>query len=174
MIDLRKTLNVRSFPFTIVIGTKSTKTLKAVKPPSTLIIMKVAVSSTGEDLKAPVDPRFGRCAFFLLVDTESMDFEALANEGTSSVGGAGIAAAQQVADKGAEAVITGDVGPNAMGTLTAAGMKVITGASGTVEEAVKGFLKGDLTEATGATVVGHHGMGGGGGGGMGRGMGGGR
>ena len=136
--------------------------------------MMVAVSSSGENIKAPVDPRFGRCEFFIIVDTGSMEFEALRNVGTTSVGGAGIAAAQQVADKGVQAVITGDVGPNAMGTLAAAGLKVITGASGTVEEAVKKFLSGDLTEATGATVGGHHGMGGGGGRGMGRGMGGGR
>ena len=133
------------------------------------ISMMVAVSSTGEDLKAAVDPRFGRCAFFLFVDTGSMDFQAIENGGPSSVGGAGIAAAQLVADNGAEVVITGDVGPNAMSTLEAAGLKVMVGASGTVEGAVKQYMKGELFEAVGPTVGGHRGMGGGGVGGRGSG-----
>ncbi len=94
-------------------------------------------------MNAQVDPRFGRCEYFLLVDTDSMNFEAVKNEGAASVGGAGITAAQQVADKGAGAVITGDVGPSAMSTLTAAGLKIITVAGGTVQDAVEKFLKGE-------------------------------
>ena len=94
-------------------------------------------------MSAQVDPRFGRCEHFLLVDTDSMNFEAVKNEGANSVGGAGITAAQQVADRGVEAVITGDVGPSAMSTLTTAGLKIITGAGGTVQEAVEKFRDGE-------------------------------
>ena len=122
--------------------------------------MNVAVSSRGEGLDSEVDPRFGRCAIFLLVETETGEFRSIANEGLSSAGGAGIAAAQQVVNEGAQAVLTGDLGPNAAAALSAAGIKMFTGASGTVAEVLEKFKKGELKEAIGATVAPHHGAGG--------------
>ena len=99
--------------------------------------MKVCVSSTGPDLESQVDPRFGRCSVFVIADAETMDFESLANDAAGATGGAGISAAQSVAAKGVEAVITGNVGPNAFTTLSASGIRVFTGASGTVKEAIE-------------------------------------
>ena len=83
--------------------------------------MKVAVSSTAKDLEAQIEPRFGRCPYFIIVDTDDMSFEAFDNESMSLGGGAGIQSAQFVASKGAKVVITGNVGPNAVSTLSAAG-----------------------------------------------------
>jgi len=134
--------------------------------------MKVAVSSTGRDLDSAIDPRFGRCAYFLIVGTDDMSFEVFDNESISLGGGAGIQSAQFIASKGASAVLTGNCGPNAMSTLAAAGVKVFTGQAGTVREAVERFRTGKLSAASEANVDAHHGMGGGRG--MGGGMGGGR
>ena len=85
--------------------------------------MRVAVSSTGEDLSAPVSPVFGRCPSYVFVDTDTLQFEAFPNSAMSASGGAGIQAAQMVADQGAQAVITGNVGPNAFNVLASAGKK---------------------------------------------------
>jgi len=131
--------------------------------------MKVAVSSTGNTLDSAIDPRFGRCAWFVIVETEDMHFEAFSNESISLGGGAGIQSAQFIASKGATAVLTGNCGPNAMSALSAAGVKVIIGQTGTVREAVERYKRGELRSAPGANVEAHYGMGGGGG--MGRGMG---
>ena len=140
--------------------------------------MKVAVSSNGDGLDAQLDPRFGRCAFFLVVNPEDMSFEAFNNESAAQGGGAGIQAAQFLASQGVEAVITGNCGPNAVQTLSAAGVDVFAGQAGTVKEVVERFKKGNLRPTSEATVNNHFGTGGGGsfgtGGGMGRGMGGGR
>jgi predicted Fe-Mo cluster-binding NifX family protein len=133
--------------------------------------MKVAVSSTGKTLDSAIDPRFGRCSYFLVVETGDMSFEAFSNESIALGGGAGIQSAQFIASKGATAVLTGNCGPNAMSALSAAGVKVIIGLSGTVREAVEGYKRGDLPSISEANVGAHYGMGGGGmGRGMGRGM----
>ena len=129
--------------------------------------MKVAVSASGKDLDAPIDPRFGRCAYFVVVETESMAFEAFDNSNAALGGGAGIQSAQFVASKGAKAVITGHCGPNAVRTLNAAGIEVFVGQSGTVREAIERFVQGALTNTTQPNVPDHFGMGGG----MGRGKG---
>lgn len=121
--------------------------------------MKIAVTSTGESLDSQVDPRFGRAAIFLVVDTETMELECVKNENLAAAGGAGINAAKLVADAGAEAVLTGNCGPNAHRTLSAAGVKVYTAVEGTVGEAVELFKGGKLTEATGANVEPHFGTG---------------
>ena len=78
--------------------------------------MKICVSSTGKDLDAQVNPRFGRCSYFLVVDTETMSFEYISNESAMASGGAGIQAAQTVAKAGVKVIITGNVGPNAFQT----------------------------------------------------------
>ena len=121
--------------------------------------MKIAVTATGDNLDAVVDPRFGRCAFFIVVDTETETFEALENAAAGAAGGAGIQAGQRVADARAEAVLTGNVGPNAFRTLSGLGLKVYTGVTGTVKEAVEQFKTGGLKETTGSTVGSHFGMG---------------
>ena len=121
--------------------------------------MKVAVSAAGETLDGQVDQRFGRCAYFLIVDSETMDFEVVTNAAAGAMGGAGIQAAQSMAGKGVKVVITGNVGPNAFQTLTAAGIEAVVGASGTVREVIEKFNRGDLTSTTAPTVRGHFGMG---------------
>jgi len=121
--------------------------------------MRIAVTSTGNTLDSPVDPRFGRCRFFVFVDPETMEYEAVENEAMMAAGGAGPQAAQIVTGHGAEAVITGNVGPNAAAALQAAGVKVLVGAGGTVRESVEMFKRGELQEATSPTVPPHRGMG---------------
>ncbi|OQX66110.1 MAG: dinitrogenase iron-molybdenum cofactor biosynthesis protein [Desulfococcus sp. 4484_242] len=127
--------------------------------------MKVAVSATGNGLDSEVDPRFGRCAYFIVVDTDTMGYEVFDNANLSLGGGAGIQSAQFVASKGAKAVITGNCGPNAVRTLAAAGVELIVGQSGTVRRVVEDFKAGKLKSTTEANVADHYGMGGGAGGG---------
>lgn len=129
--------------------------------------MKIAISAAGQDLDTQVDPRFGRCQYFILVDSETMEFEAMANSGVSASGGAGIAAAQQIADKGAQAVLTGNCGPNAYNVLNAAGIPVFTGVSGTIKDAVESYKTGKLQAIAQPNVSAHSGMGRGGGRGQG-------
>jgi len=121
--------------------------------------MKVAVTTSGEDLSGPVEPRFGRCPRFIVVDTETMEFEVIQNTAVSSAHGAGIAAAQLVASMGVKAVLTGNVGPNAYSALSSSGIKILTGVSGTVEDAVRRFSSGELKSISGPTVGGHFGTG---------------
>jgi len=118
--------------------------------------MKIAVTSQGNNLDSQVDPRFGRAAYILIVDTETMNFEALDNkENINALKGAGIQAASNIANKGAEVLLTGFCGPNAFRTLQAAGVKVANNASGTVKDTVKAFLEGKLPFANAANVEGH-------------------
>ena len=120
--------------------------------------MKIAVSSSGNTLDSQIDPRFGRCAYFLIVDTDNMNFKAFDNESISLGGGAGIQAAQFIASKGAKAILTGSVGPNAVKTLGAAGVEVFVGQNGTIREAVERYKIGNLESTRKATVAEHHGM----------------
>jgi predicted Fe-Mo cluster-binding NifX family protein len=103
-----------------------------------------------------VDPRFGRARFFAVVDTETGAFSAADNvQNLNAAQGAGIQAGQNVVELGAGAVITGHVGPKAFATLQAGGVKVYTGADGTVAEAIEQFKAGQLNESSGADVQGH-------------------
>jgi predicted Fe-Mo cluster-binding NifX family protein len=138
--------------------------------------MKIAISATGPDLDAQVDPRFGRCPCFVVMDLETEGIEVLENQAAIMSGGAGIQAAQMVVNAGVTAVITGNLGPNATDTLAAAGVKTYLGATGTVREALEQYEDGQLHEATGAAVEANYGLdrstgGGFPGRGMGRGMG---
>jgi len=117
--------------------------------------MKIAITSTGKTLDSQVDQRFGRAAYFIIVETQTMDFNVLENENAAAVGGAGISAARAMTDAGAEAVLTGNCGPNAAQTLTAAGIKLYTAVAGTVAKAVELFKSGRLTEAPGPNVQAH-------------------
>ncbi len=104
--------------------------------------MKIAVSATAPSLDADIDPRFGRCQYFIIVDPETMQFEAIENSGAAASGGAGTSASQMIAGKGVEAVLTGNCGPNAYQVLDSAGIKVITGVTGKVQDAIEGYKSG--------------------------------
>jgi predicted Fe-Mo cluster-binding NifX family protein len=117
--------------------------------------MKIAVTSKGKDLDSQVDPRFGRAAYILIVDTDGFEFEVVDNsENVNALKGAGIQAAAMVSDKGAEFLLTGLCGPNAFKTLEVAGIKVANDVSGTVRDAVTAFNNGKLLFADGASVEG--------------------
>jgi predicted Fe-Mo cluster-binding NifX family protein len=139
--------------------------------------MKIAVSATAPSLDAEVDPRFGRCQYFIIVDPQSMEFEALDNSNAMAAGGAGISTAQMIASKGAEVVLTGNCGPNAYQTLSAAGLQVITGVAGRIRDAIEAYKAGEFQSSAQPSVGSHFGMGAGMGPsmsmgrGMGRGMG---
>jgi len=120
--------------------------------------MKVAVSSIGKDLDSQIDPRFGRCAYFLIIETDDMSYEAFDNENIALGGGAGIQSSQFIVSKGAKAVITGNCGPNAVRTLSAAGVKLYVGENGTVKDAVQRYKNGELRATTDPNVSDHYGM----------------
>jgi predicted Fe-Mo cluster-binding NifX family protein len=134
--------------------------------------MKIAVSATGKDLNCQIDPRFGRCQYFIFVNPETMEFEASENEGLMAMGGAGVQAAQLIVQRGATVLITGNLGPNAASALSASGIKVYLVPGGTIKDVIEGYKSGNLREASGATVPPHFGMGGGRGMSGGRGLGG--
>ena len=121
--------------------------------------MKIGVTSAGKSLDSQVDPRFGRAACFIIIDTETMDFSVIENENVAAAGGAGISSAKVVIDTGVEAVLTGNCGPNAERTLNGGKVKLYTGVSGTVNEAVELFKSGKLTQADGPNVQSHFGTG---------------
>ncbi|MBU1062299.1 MAG: NifB/NifX family molybdenum-iron cluster-binding protein [Candidatus Omnitrophica bacterium] len=114
--------------------------------------MKICITSQGNTLDSKVDPRFGRCQYFIIADMDSSEFEAIENPNVSSAGGAGIQSGQLVASKGVKAVLTGNVGPNAFQTLKAAEIDVITGISGTIKEAAEKYKKGELKPTQGPSV----------------------
>ena len=136
--------------------------------------MKIAISAMGATVDAEIDPRFGRCQYFIIIDPDTMNFEVADNSSGMGSGGAGISTAQLIAGKGVEAVLTGNCGPNAYQVLSAAGIKVITGVSGKVKDAIQSYKSGKLQASSQPNVAGHFGMvrGGGMGRGMRRGMGG--
>lgn len=137
--------------------------------------MRLAITTSGDGMDSPVDPRFGRCASFAIYDTRSGSFTVVPNAAAASGSGAGIEAARSLSERGVEAVLTGQCGPNAHATLSAAGISVIDGASGTVRQAIDQFVQGRLSASGAPSSPPHAGMPGGGRGmGGGHGMGGGR
>jgi predicted Fe-Mo cluster-binding NifX family protein len=137
--------------------------------------MRIVVTSNGRDLASEASPVFGRCPVYVFVDSETLQFEAVDNPAISAAGGAGIQAAQFIVAQGAQAVVSGHVGPNAYQVLAAAGVPIYISAGGTVQDAVEAYKAGTLKSSGGATVGAHAGMGmgrsmgmGGGGRGMGR------
>ena len=118
--------------------------------------MKIVVSASGEGLEAQVDPRFGRAAAFVLFDTQTSEVQQVDNrQSLNAAQGAGIQAAEAVSRLGAECLITGHCGPKAFRTLQAAGIRVYTGAAGTVGEAIAALQQGRLALAEAADVDGH-------------------
>ena len=118
--------------------------------------MKIAISAQGKDLASSIDLRFGRAQYFIVFDTETDSFISHNNEqNLNALQGAGIQSAKNVADFGAQAVISGNVGPKAFATLVAAGIDVYTGASGTVQDAITAFKEGTLKKSDKANVQSH-------------------
>jgi predicted Fe-Mo cluster-binding NifX family protein len=120
---------------------------------------KVCISATGNSIDSQIDPRFGRCACFIIADTDTMEYRYLPNTANESLHGAGIQAAQVIANENVQAVITGMVGPNAYRVLSAAGIEIITGVGGTVRDAVRRYGNGELRG--GQSPAGGSGFGGG-------------
>jgi predicted Fe-Mo cluster-binding NifX family protein len=121
--------------------------------------MKIVVTSSGTDLEAQAHPAFGRCPTFLFIDTETMQFEAVENPAANAAGGAGIQAAQFVVERGAQAVVTGNVGPNAFQVFQSAGVAVHLFGGGTVRQAVEAYQAGELPAAGSASGPAHAGTG---------------
>lgn len=118
--------------------------------------MKVAVTAQGTSLDSQLDPRFGRAAYILVVDTETLEFEAFDNnENKNAFKGAGIQAAAMISDKGAEVLLTGFCGPNAFQTLETAGVKVVSDQSGRIIDVVQKFKQGGAVYAQSANKDGH-------------------
>jgi predicted Fe-Mo cluster-binding NifX family protein len=115
--------------------------------------MRIAVTSEGTSMSSPVDPRLGRAACFVVVDTESGDYTAVDNSANlNAIQGAGIQAGRLISELGVKVLLTGQVGPKAAATLRAAGVKVYTGATGTVSEAVAQYMAGTLKRAASSEV----------------------
>jgi len=132
--------------------------------------VKIAVTSSGPGLDSQVESRFGRCTYFIIVNTDTMEYEAIRNPNVQAGGGAGIQSAQMMAQNDVEVVLTGNCGPNAYQVFSQAGIKIVTGVSGLVRDSVEKFKSGTMSEAASPSVNDHFGIGGGKGmgGGMGR------
>ena len=121
--------------------------------------MRIAITATGPSLDADVDPRFGRCQYFIIVDPDNMDFEAVENSSMMAGSGAGISTGQMIAGKGVEVVLTGNCGPNAYQTLSAAGLQVITGVMGRIRDVIQGYKAGQFQGTAQPNVGAHFGVG---------------
>jgi predicted Fe-Mo cluster-binding NifX family protein len=118
--------------------------------------MRIVVTSQGPELDAPVDPRFGRAAYLVLVDTDTGEHAAIDNRpNLNATQGAGIQAGRKVVEAGGQAVVTGHVGPKAFAALRAGKIEVYTVGAGTVRQAVEDFGAGRLQRIDEATVQGH-------------------
>jgi predicted Fe-Mo cluster-binding NifX family protein len=135
--------------------------------------MKIAVSSTGQSLQDPLDPRFGRCVGFIIYDSSSQATSFLSNSQQQNLpGGAGIQTAKMIADAGVDVLITGQMGPKAIQALSQTDIQVFSSTEGTIQEAIEAWQKGQLQPLS--TAAGQPGLGmgmGGGGGKRGRGPG---
>ena len=118
--------------------------------------MKIAVSSKGKDLTSEIDPRFGRAGYFVIVDSETLDYEAVENtQNLNLPQGAGIQSSKTVVNAGAEIVVTGNCGPKAYKALTEAGVRIALDGTGRVIDAVQKFKNGLLSFTEEANVEGH-------------------
>ncbi len=131
--------------------------------------MKIAVTATGPSLDDHVEARFGRASYYIIVDTDSLNFEAIENPNVAAGGSAGIQSAQLMSERTVAFVLTGNCGPNAFQVFNAAGVQIIVGVGGTVRQAIEQFNAGAFSSAAQPSVESHFGMKGGG-----RGMGGGQ
>ena len=124
-----------------------------------VIIMKICISSSGTDLDSNVDPRFGRCPYFIIFDTDNDRFEYFENESRNAMGGAGIQAAQFVVNKGISTIISGAIGPNSFRVFNAANINIYSGVTGTVRETIDKLKNGKLVLTPTPDVQSHYGMG---------------
>ncbi|MCF7874034.1 MAG: NifB/NifX family molybdenum-iron cluster-binding protein [Candidatus Omnitrophica bacterium] len=120
--------------------------------------MKLCITSEGDSLDSKVDPRFGRCQYFVIADTETDQLDVVKNPNTGGMGGVGVQSGQLISEKGAKVVLTGNVGPNAFRTLEAAGIEIISGVSGTVKEVVEAYKQGKFKPGDGPSVNSKFGM----------------
>lgn len=123
--------------------------------------MRICITSYGKALDSQVDPRFGRCAYFIIIDPETMEFEVIENSNAQTSGGAGIQAGQLVTEKKVNAVLTGNVGPNAYQVLNAGDIKIYTGVTGSIKEAVEKYNAKKIIPVEKPNVSSHFGMQGG-------------
>ena len=119
---------------------------------------KICVTSQRDGLDSLLDPRFGRCQYFIFINPDTLEFEAIQNPNISAMGGAGIQSAQLVADKEVTTVLTGNVGPNAFQTLRAAGIEIITGVTGSIRDVVALYKEGKLKPTENPSVSSKFGM----------------
>jgi len=120
--------------------------------------MKIAITSQGNTLDAAVDPRFGRCRYFIIFDDKSGEVQAVDNSSLLSGSGAGIQAAQFLVDQGVEVLLTGNIGPNASQVLNAAGIKTYIQCAGTGQSVLDDYRNGRLSRTDQANVPSHFGM----------------
>ena len=119
--------------------------------------MKICVTAEGDRLESLLDDKFGRASYFIILDTENMDFKPIKNKGTEAKSGAGVCSAQTMIDEEVAAIITGNVGPKANTVLKSANIEVYKGVSGSVEENVE-HLKKDSLEKIDTAAPSHFGM----------------
>lgn len=118
--------------------------------------MRICFTSQGRDLESEVDPRFGRARYFIIYDDQSREHEVVDNQqNVNAAAGAGVQSGTNVVQKDCQWVVTGHIGPKAMSVLKEAGVKVATGATGTVSQAVEQFLNGQLKDTDSADVPSH-------------------
>jgi predicted Fe-Mo cluster-binding NifX family protein len=114
--------------------------------------MKMAISATGTNLDTQVAPRFGRCRYFVIVDSDTLEFEVIGNPNIGVMGRAGMQSAQMIVDKGVQVILTGNIGPNAFQILSTAGVQIVAGCTGTLRETIRRFNSDQLQPVTRATV----------------------
>jgi predicted Fe-Mo cluster-binding NifX family protein len=114
--------------------------------------MKIAISSTGKDMNSQIDPRLGRCEYFMILQTDDMSFEVIENEYKSLGGGAGIQSAGFLHSKEVKAVLTGNCGPNAMNVFVESNIQVFTGQTGLIKDSVERFKNSELSPSASPTV----------------------
>lgn len=110
--------------------------------------MKIAIPAEGRELTSLVNQSFGRTAYFVIIDSDSMEYEVLDNQAAQAQGGAGIKAAEAIAATGASVVITYRLGQNAADVLKAAGIKILRAVPGTIQEMVEKYNNAELSELT--------------------------
>ncbi|MDI9396133.1 MAG: NifB/NifX family molybdenum-iron cluster-binding protein [Euryarchaeota archaeon] len=106
--------------------------------------MKICISASGKELDSEVDPKFGRCNYFVLIDPDTGAVTSIKNPGSEASSGAGIRAAEAIVRAGAEILLTGSVGPNSFSVLSEAGIEIYSGIRGTVDFALEEYKSGKL------------------------------
>jgi len=120
--------------------------------------MKVAITAAGANLNSAVDRVFGRARYFIITDPEGDNVEILENsQNLNAAQGAGIQAAQHIADHSVNVLLTGNVGPNAFRALEVASIRVFQFENdiSTIRDALGAWKEGRLHEVKSPTAEGH-------------------